>query len=369
MKPNRIDILDYSRFLAAIIVLLYHYTYNGILNGKLTTVLTSDMIQQVTKYGYLGVDLFFMISGYVIFSSAKGKSSSSFALGRLRRLFPSFWVAVTLTSLVSIYLGTRDFNVTPIQYFANLTMLPRIFGQPFVDGVYWTLQYEIKFYLIIYSLLLFGWGRYLHRFFYIFSLTLLLSHILGWDRITIVNGYFSYFCVGALFYLSRERKAVLNIVGILICYFISVRHAGSVSLDFCGGEKSHCNTLVPQIVITFFYLFFFSLTFKKVLTLKLPFSKWLGGVTYPLYLIHAHIGYMVLNHYANVMTTSIIYFVTITSVLFLSLAIHIVIEIKMSSFWKSFFTKIFSKSLVRLEVLVFNLMLKSKSLISNGFDH
>lgn len=64
----RMELLDYGRFFAAISVVAYHYSFNGIKGGKITSIdVVSPIAESVFKYGYLGVDFFFIISGYVIF--------------------------------------------------------------------------------------------------------------------------------------------------------------------------------------------------------------------------------------------------------------------------------------------------------------
>lgn len=64
---KRLELLDYSRFFAAIIVVAFHYTFNGINNGKIASIDYMPSVVSITKYGYIGVELFFMVSGYVIF--------------------------------------------------------------------------------------------------------------------------------------------------------------------------------------------------------------------------------------------------------------------------------------------------------------
>ncbi|WP_164654758.1 acyltransferase family protein, partial [Pseudomonas viridiflava] len=94
---KRLELLDYGRFIAAIMAVLYHYTFNGIANGKLSSLSHIPELIEFTKYGYLGVELFFMISGYVIFYSARNRSAAQFAASRAIRLYPSYWFAVLFT--------------------------------------------------------------------------------------------------------------------------------------------------------------------------------------------------------------------------------------------------------------------------------
>ena len=55
---KRLELLDFTRFIAVIMVVLFHYTFNGIVNGKIGSISHSPWLIEITKYGYLGVELF-----------------------------------------------------------------------------------------------------------------------------------------------------------------------------------------------------------------------------------------------------------------------------------------------------------------------
>lgn len=84
---RRVELLDYARFSAALSVLAFHYLFAGIRNGKLSSLSYIPVVTDIAKYGYLGVELFFMISGYVIFATAKDKSPGQFIVSRIARLY------------------------------------------------------------------------------------------------------------------------------------------------------------------------------------------------------------------------------------------------------------------------------------------
>ena len=73
---RRVEIIDYYRLAAALAVVAFHYLYNGIDNGKVGSI-SHEPIAALAQYGYLGVNLFFMISGYVITASAAGSQTST----------------------------------------------------------------------------------------------------------------------------------------------------------------------------------------------------------------------------------------------------------------------------------------------------
>jgi len=148
-QRERLPMLDVLRFFAALSVVFYHMTY------RLNESALFTWLQPFTKFGYLGVDVFFIISGFVILWSAVGRSVPDYLISRVARLYPSFWVAILVTSATMLVI--RPERLQPLWAIAaNFTMLPGyIVGNHYVDGVYWTLAVELKFYFLILLALLF----------------------------------------------------------------------------------------------------------------------------------------------------------------------------------------------------------------------
>ena len=121
-QKNRLAELDLLRFIAALSVLLFHYAFRGYAADDLSPINLPVLIP-IFKYGYLGVGLFFMISGFVILMSAIGKNGREFVTSRISRLYPEFWICCTLTALVIFFFGAPHFDVSLTQFFINLTML------------------------------------------------------------------------------------------------------------------------------------------------------------------------------------------------------------------------------------------------------
>src|SRR5690242_6045430 len=96
------------------------------------------LLAPYAKYGYLGVNLFFMISVFVILMTAARRSLVPFVVSRLARLYPAFWFCCTLTFLTTLLIGGEQYSATVPQLLINLTMLSGFFHVAAIDGVYWS---------------------------------------------------------------------------------------------------------------------------------------------------------------------------------------------------------------------------------------
>ena len=84
--------LDLLRFFAAMAVVLYHYLFRGQQGDYIPVRFTN--LEDYAQYGYLGVNLFFMISGFVISLSAESRTARQFVISRVVRLYPAFWAGL-----------------------------------------------------------------------------------------------------------------------------------------------------------------------------------------------------------------------------------------------------------------------------------
>ena len=135
-KPsaNRVGEIDLLRFLAAMAVVLFHYTFRGYAASNYSPMAFAD-ISPVTKYGYLGVELFFLISGFVILMTASSGSLNKFIASRIARLYPAFWFGCTLTFIAIFIFGGERFSADVKQFLLNLTMLHEFIHVKSIDGV------------------------------------------------------------------------------------------------------------------------------------------------------------------------------------------------------------------------------------------
>jgi peptidoglycan/LPS O-acetylase OafA/YrhL len=337
---RRLELLDYGRFFAAINVIFFHYLFNGIHNGKISSITYIPEVIDLVKYGYLGVEFFFMISGYVIFFSAKNRNASQFAVSRAVRLYPAFWVAVIFTSFFAMFWGGNQMTVYPSLILSNFSMVSPIFGRDFVDGVYWTLIYELKFYALILLLLIFGAQNKLDSIFLLWPVIISIAIFLGKDNLPYLGSYFCYFSAGTILALMKERKSALHYLSLLLAIYLCISFSAGKASSMSEAKGIFYSEIIIGCIVAMFFMFFIAANSKTGSNLKLYGSRLLGGLTYPIYLIHAHFGYMFISQFATEENKISIYILTILIVLSIAYIIHVFAEKKPSHFWNIFFNRI-----------------------------
>lgn len=100
--------------------------------------------------GWIGVQIFFVISGFVILMSAQRKSASEFVVGRISRIAPALWFFSLLSALVVLMSGVLPLGEVMLRLVRSVTLFP--IG-PWLDGAVWTLVAEAVFYVGIFALI------------------------------------------------------------------------------------------------------------------------------------------------------------------------------------------------------------------------
>ena len=307
---GRVEVLDLLRLLAVFAVLLFHYGFRGAVADGFTEVSLPGLVP-VAKYGYLGVQLFFIISGFVIAYSAEGRTASAFAVARAARIYPTFVLCMTVTFLLALMIGAPRFEASITQWLANLIVVSPALKQPFMDGAYWSIVYEITFYGWVFLLLLFNLFR---------RETVLI--VVVWLAISIVNETIlrsgallrlfltdqsAFFCIGLVLYQifrgRRDRTIML---------LLALSTAVAVTQAFTGADwmREHYHTEFNNLVIAAVCIASVGLVAFAMNVRRLPLPAGvvlaIGGLTYPLYLLHQHIGYMLFNKFAAVASAPVL---------------------------------------------------------------
>ncbi|QIO33487.1 acyltransferase family protein [Bradyrhizobium sp. 1(2017)] len=105
-------------------------------------------------FGWVGVEIFFVISGFVIANSASQTSPGAFLVGRALRLYPAVWVCATATFLVLLLFGSGPASETILPYIHAMLMVPKGVTGQWLDEVYWTLAAETAFYGLVFCAML-----------------------------------------------------------------------------------------------------------------------------------------------------------------------------------------------------------------------
>ncbi|HEY5393503.1 MAG TPA: acyltransferase [Hanamia sp.] len=342
-KEIRFTEIDLLRLLSALSVALYHYTFFGFAYNDYTVRNCFPFISQVSKYGFLGFHFFFLISGFVILMSANNKTAKEFVISRFVRLYPAYWFCCSLTFFITFFLGKSLFKVNFLQWLFNLTMFNGFFHTPYIDGVYWTLFVEMKFYIFIFGLLLFKQMRFLQ---YYLGAWLIVSIFAYYHPIhTLMNyanaEYSAYFIAGATYYLIYSEGKSFYRIFLLIGSFLLAFKRGIVTSAFMSNNyQIEFNTGIILAIIASFFFIFLLISHNKTGFLRSKYFVYLGVLTYPLYLLHYNLGMIIFKITQNHVDHILILIITCFIMIMLAWIVHIKIEKKYSIILKKSLEKL-----------------------------
>lgn len=284
INQDRFEELDAFRGLAALSVVLFHYTtrYEQLYHHNTTPLFSMP-------WGHYGVQFFFIISGFVIFMTLERCTSwKDFVVSRFSRLFPAYWAAVLLTFIVGTLTPLPDQHYNMPQLAINLTMLQSFFYTPPIDGVYWSLAWELNFYIIMLGFFLLSLLSNFEKIAPIWLLAMLANNFavsagidIPWKVQTfMVLKYTNLFIAGIIFYHIKTNGHS--------AYRLTLLTACLLSEYYASGLESALFTAA------FFALFFLAVN-KKLRFLRTKPLLWLGGISYTLYLVHQMIGFRVIQ--------------------------------------------------------------------------
>src|SRR6202041_3362715 len=152
--------LDLLRFAAALSVAFFHlffWSWAGDVRGFDRYIYADVQYPSAapfTWFGWVGVEIFFVISGFVIANSASRSSPTEFLLGRALRLYPAVWVCATATVLVLVLFGNGPASEFILPYIHAMLLIPKGVTGQWLDVVYWTLAAETAFYGLVFCAML-----------------------------------------------------------------------------------------------------------------------------------------------------------------------------------------------------------------------
>lgn len=285
--------LDFLRGLACIAVVVYHFLSRAPRSGELPGVTT--IFDTAARYGYLGVHLFFLISGFVILMSAQGVTARRFLTSRMVRLYPALWAAATVTALTAWIVGSTRYAVPVPDYLANLTMLNHWMDIKYVDGSYWSLSFELHFYLLMALAISFGMIKNIQWLF------------LGWLMISAANlirpmyplqfwlaaQWAPLFVAGGVFYLIRTQGVSRRLLFTLAFSLVLAISYGIREANLLTARNAVAFSPIVAVGIILVFFAVFAAISRGVWSMKGSTWTYFAGIlTYPVYLLHQHFGFM-----------------------------------------------------------------------------
>lgn len=319
-QNNRLTVLDSLRGIAALSVVLFHFTY-GYDNGL--KILSPKRFY--FTYGDLGVQLFFIISGFVIFMTIeKTKSSKSFFISRFSRLYPAYWSAIMLTiSLTTLLSAPFQKGIYDIkEVLVNFSMLQYWFKIQNIDGAYWTLAVELTFYFLIWCLYKFKKLNSIQWFSLIWLSLTFLFYIFEipfgkFVKAILILNHAPMFASGIGFYLLHQKRGSLLTHILIAIAFI------------CESYMLFLNRsdLSSYIIISLFFILFYLFSYSKLEFLSNKILLFFGSISYTLYLIHDNIGMAIIYWIRQAFDIEIVY-VSITFAIVIALAYMVTIFVE-----------------------------------------
>lgn len=316
--------------MACLGVLAFHFLSRGP-QHRLMPGLDLPLLESVAHWGYLGVQLFFVLSGFVILMSAEGATPRSFVASRVSRLYPGLWVAASLTAGAAWLLGDSRFQVSGNDYLLNLSMVPQWFERPYVDGAYWSLGCELQFYILVWLAIRLG---LLHRFEQLMAGWLLVSAVNAFHPMWPVEFWLDakwapFFVAGSVFYQVRRQgftRFRLGLLGAALALAIFYTGWDGPAEAAIGVDPMTRLAVQVSAVVAIFALFWLIATGRFRMRPS-PFIYYAGMLTYPMYLIHQNLGFMLyerLHRATGLVTVPLLLMLAI--LLALSWGIHVQAE-------------------------------------------
>lgn len=276
---DRLASIDALRGLAALAVCWYHMT-NGFPGGS--------FLQQSGAYGWLGVEVFFVISGFILphvmwrQGYRPGRDWAAFMAKRIVRIEPPYLLALfmgialwQLSSMLPGFRGTDPPDFISTRVLLHVGYLTEITGHRWLSPVFWTLAIEFQFYLLL--SLCFPWLQSRHPARQLALMIVMAGAFLVIEAHSLAFRYLGLFLFGVVAFQWRERivHPAVAVIGLVLAT-ASVHAAHDLATAATG------------------------LATALLLIGNVPLGKWrpltmLGTISFSLYLVHVPIGGRVIN--------------------------------------------------------------------------
>lgn len=314
MASHRLHALDGLRGVAILLVMGFHYFYHlesSYYKSHLYPYGETFSNTLVFKYGYMGVELFFIISGFVIAMTLESsRSVIDFAIRRFVRIWPALIVSAVLTFFLLNW-SDSPFALTRRQFWPNflpsLTLTPTALWSglfpnvDFVTGVYWSLVVEIRFYMIAAILFWLFPRDKLARNLVIFTVVIYIARALLRRALPGYNGvydalfipdYMPWFAAGAVFYELYKERLTKGAALIMLAIMYALMARVSTNYAMIGRDPIFASLTGLSFLALFWLL---STRPSAVSFLEVRPLVWIGECSYSIYLYHYAIGMILIS--------------------------------------------------------------------------
>lgn len=295
--------IDGLRFIAIASVFFYHL--NGFIQPKIQNNylnnFSSDILDEILSVGYFGVQLFFVISGFILsrpfakmyINDGPKVIIKKYFYRRLTRLEPPYILVMSALLFGSIYVAK---NLSPDEalrsYLFSIFYVHTLFydGLPLLNVVAWSLEVEIQFYILMpFLALIFKIHNKTYRrmlIVYLIFSSLVFAWINFFNFKSILN-YLHYFLIGMLLadyslYKGIGKKNIKFAVFLSTISFISIWGIEIIIKNY----KSHKLFLETLQMLSIFLFYYIAIINKSIKFLKVPIITTIGGMCYTIYLVH-----------------------------------------------------------------------------------
>lgn len=296
---GRLRYIDALRAIAALMVVWLHVSESfAAAGGAATGGRALAEFAWAVDLGRVGVVVFFLISGFVIppsLDTARPAPLASFAVKRLLRIYPAYWLSIPLSAFAAWWLWGRPFGAAELA--VNATLLQDLLGVPAASGVYWTLLVELAFYALC---MLLAWGGILHDARRIGTIALALAGLhlaivtglwlrgAGGTLLALLPFHLSLMLTGSLCRQAQCGVALPRAAGrmlhALLLFFLFVFPVGAAWVL----GPAHNYVVSSALGVAVF------LVGTRLVRIESRLTDWLGRISYSIYLFHMPVFYPLL---------------------------------------------------------------------------
>tara|TARA_Y100001958_G_C21121395_1_gene465397 strand:+ start:49 stop:1056 length:1008 start_codon:yes stop_codon:yes gene_type:complete len=281
---ERLENIDLLRGVAIIFVVLFHYTNHYSPDYLLRT---DNWFLPIAKYGWSGVDIFFIVSGYCIaLTIIKTSNFVEFSVKRFARIYPAYFFCGISTLIFFSFFDLPGREVSWFTGFMNLIFANFIPGLNFkyIDGIYWALIVELKFYIF------FG------IIYFIFKN--LNKAIIVWGIFSIILNLLLIFTEKVVFFSSISPHANLFLIGLMVFNLKGKNFISYFLISLIALTNIFINERYSDYEIYFLFLILITILILKInINLKFNLLSRIGLISFSWYLLHNAIGIIIIREF------------------------------------------------------------------------